>query len=129
MELANDFTEKNLTKQITENVQAFYERSGIDEKANVIIEVKGTGMLVVSIHTNALLNYDSMRTIGNIVFMLTPPGIMHDVVNLSCENSKTLTSGPKDAALFIDENSEKREFANIDTSTDVTMPVSKRKTR
>lgn len=77
-----DFSETNIKKQLTENLQLYFNQYGLSEKAKVDIEVAGTGTLTVKVHTNELLGYGHLKMISALIWSLMPPGIMHELVNV-----------------------------------------------
>lgn len=134
----NEFSASHMAQQITENVQRLFDHIGINEKVGVDIEVGGSGRLTIRVHTTDLITYEILCTIEHIVWMLTPPGIMHEVINVATtptdRNQKLLPDGIEfNISVAPDQEPDKiepkpgRVFANINTSDDVTMLKNKKK--
>ena len=126
-----------LKEKLTENIQHHFDRNGITEKAEVTIQEPQAGKLIVQIHTIELLQYSTLQAIEYIIWALAPIGLSYELLNIAKSptnrEQKLVPDGieykismPPDAIEAV-KTSAKREFINIDTSTDVTMLASNKK--
>lgn len=80
----------NNLEQITETVQAFYDRTGIKETAKITVEKQGLITFVYTVHTTELLSYDSLISITQLFYLLMPVGAMHEVINVATDRKAKL---------------------------------------
>jgi hypothetical protein len=71
----------NLT-QLTETIQAYYDRSGIEEKADVKLKDGAGAHLTIEVHTGKLLTYAHLTQVSSIVWPFITAGVSHEVVNV-----------------------------------------------
>lgn len=112
--------EEKYKNQLTETVQFYFNRRGLNETAEFNYKVPGAGRLIVELHTKELLCYVDLAFIEKLVFALMPIGIMYELVNLVGDHDTP------DLQVKQLQHDQAREFTNINTSTDVTMPSSKK---
>jgi|SRR3954464_360631 hypothetical protein len=109
----------NTVNQIIETIQAYYDRHGIEEKAEVDVkEAKGMP-IVIEVNTKKLLTYDHMVRISNILWMLMPIGVMHEFVNV------VLDTNLKEQKISDGGESYQLDYVQAidDPNTSVTMPA------
>jgi hypothetical protein len=106
--------------QLTETIQAYYDRNGINEKADVVVNEVNPGALKIEVHTNKLLTYIHLVHVSSIVWALMPMGVTHEVINVVLDvqhkEQKITTDG------FEMKNVVEPANALPDPSTSVTMP-------
>ena len=69
-------------KDLTETVQAYYDRYGIDEKAELEIKELNAMPIQIEVHTKKLLTYEHLVRLTNVLWLLMPVGVMHELVNV-----------------------------------------------
>lgn len=94
-------------EQMKGTIQAYYDQNGIDEKASVTIKEHKAMPVTVEVHTKQLLTYEHMVKVSNILWLLMPIGIMHELCNVILDD---ISNEQKESI---------REFITEDTNTSV----------
>jgi hypothetical protein len=107
-----------IQSQVNDAIKLYLSKNGINN-VQVDISEPVSGRVTVTIATDTLLDTEAMQAANAIVWSLLPIGLMFEVVNV-------VKSPGENQALPVPEPAKQREFININTSDDVTMPVSKK---
>lgn len=87
-------------KQLTETVHAYYDRYGIGEKAIVEIKELNAMPIQIEIHTKKPLTYEHLVRLSNVLWLLMPVGIMHELVNVVYEDNVKMQKLESDGLSF-----------------------------
>jgi hypothetical protein len=124
---------EKLKNQITENVQSFYDKSGIAEKAKCTIETLGNNKMTVKLHTRSLLGYDCLRRVNAIIWSLMPSGLYHEIVNVVFDSilisEDAIYGGVKDEKKIDDANTSVTMAGVNEAGEIVPLPVQPKKKR
>lgn len=73
---------EELTEQIEQAIQIYFDRSGIKENVKIEIFKRQSMLWEIIVYTEHLLTMDIMHDINGLVYLSVPFGVMHEVLNV-----------------------------------------------